>query len=93
MAKPKAKQSRVPPRVRRLYVREWRLFRGMTQIELADKAKLGKNHSAHVSRLEQHGHVQNQRDGSNPLVKIARALRIEIDDLYRNPFDDVKVGD
>jgi len=84
-------KARSPVRKRRLFVREWRMLRGLTQGELARRADLGKNHCAHISRIECHGFVQQQRDGTNPLHKIARALQIRIDDLYRNPFDDVRV--
>jgi transcriptional regulator with XRE-family HTH domain len=74
-----AGQSRIGPRrPRRVYLSEWREYRGLTQKQLGDR--LGVT-DVTVSRWE----LGNSLPNTNVLAAIAEALDIEPQDLYRHP--------
>lgn len=60
------------------FLREWRDYRGMTQDQLADKAKIGR---AAISKIESGKKPLMQ----NRLPKFAEALGIAIPQLYEKP--------
>lgn len=81
MAVPKPSRLRKEPSARELTrlmrsspIRGWRLFRNMTQSELADKTGLKQTH---VSLLE----ANKIKPRKNTLSKLAEALSCDIDDL------------
>ena len=65
-----------------LYMRDWRLVRGMSQEDMADL--LGTDRTC-ISKIENGHRVRSNVDGENYIELYARALEIEISDLYRNP--------
>ena len=65
-----------------LYMRDWRLIKGMSQQDMADL--LGTDRTC-ISKVENGHRVKSHQDGENYIVLYARALDIEVSDLYRNP--------
>lgn len=62
-----------------IYLREWRLIRGMTQQELAGRCRVRR---ATISDLESHKREPMQAT----LEKLQDALGIELRQLKRDPF-------
>jgi transcriptional regulator with XRE-family HTH domain len=83
--KPRAKKP--PAQWNKNFIKEWRIFRGLTVEQLAEAAAMS---TGNLSALE------NQRQGHSTqgLAKLAKALRTEPDKLLRiNPMADDETGD
>jgi transcriptional regulator with XRE-family HTH domain len=76
----------MPPNtdVPRPYIREWRLYRGLSQRELAERAGITRAAIQTIERLP------DRRPRPSTLRKFAEVLEVATGDLYRNPFDDVE---
>ena len=63
-----------------LYIKQWRLVRGYTQQQLAEKADTSREY---LNAIERGKHVA----GEQTLEKICKALDVSITRLRHNPFD------
>ena len=58
-------------------IRDERMKKGLSQEDLAEKANLTRNYIGQIERAEKRIHLET-------LAKIARALRLHINELTRN---------
>jgi DNA-binding XRE family transcriptional regulator len=63
----------------RIELRAWREYRGLTQVELAKRSRVGQQA---ISAIERGG---TTKPHENTCRALARALRCKPSDLYANP--------
>jgi len=68
----------------RLFIKEWRRARDLTQVELAVRLKMSQ---ANVARLEAGGDTR-----VSTLARVAEAFGVSIADLFQPPAEQVKIS-